>query len=144
MADAFLNYRVWQTSQKNVYGSTRYSDGYCTSCMSNSIGRKTSFETNISKKGYHPVRQKTLAYFSLVLSNMTIVKEQFITVHKVLLQFLCKLQLDCFLGHKKLIEPNFFKIKAIVPVKKSLSPIFSHITDHRTSRVIFCQAPHEF
>ena len=44
----------------------------------------------LRKKGNLSSEKKILAYFFLVISNMTNVREQFIRVHKVLWELLCK------------------------------------------------------
>ena len=59
-----------------------------------------------------------MAYFSLVFSNVTIVKEQFIMVQKVFLQFLCKLQLDRFFRTWVVDRTNFIQKEGYRPGEK--------------------------
>ena len=113
-------------SVRNVFGT------YCGSNKINYLAPKGCWKHRILReKGKVSSEEKILAYFFPVSSNMTNVREQFMRVHKVLRQIVCK-WLGHFLGPNRSIETNISK-KSSFHVDKSFWLIFP--------RTIECDKP---
>ena len=84
LAYLFSYYRKWHTSGDNLQGSNRYSDNYCGSSKINSLGPRRLFKSRIyEKKGLPFQWRQDFGVFFLVVSNLTNVRKQCISVQKV-------------------------------------------------------------
>ena len=109
LAYFFSHYRIYQTWSDNLQGSKRYSDIYCTCYKIISVTPKRWLKTQFFEKRQAFQRRIVFGLVFLVLSNMTNLRELFISVHKVFWQILWKLQ-DNFLNTQESAEnTNFWK-----------------------------------
>ena len=88
LAPFFSFYPTWQMSRNYFLGFTRFFDICCAIDKIIPSRPKRSTETNISKKScFHDVK-RVFGPFFLALPSVTILKEHFIRVHKLLWQLL--------------------------------------------------------
>ena len=109
LAYFFSHYRMYQTWSDNLPGSKKYSGIYCTCYKIISVTPKRWLKTQFFEKMQAFQRRIVFGLAFLVLSNMTNVRELFISVHKVFWQILWKLR-DHFLNTQESAEnTNFWK-----------------------------------
>ena len=111
-------FRAGQTSGDIWLGCTRSSGYHCASHKINPVTPKSLLKAPFFwKKLIFPWKNVFMHSFFFLLSNMTVAKEQFLSVQKVFWQLLGKLK-GQFFGTEEVDRKNSPRRKAMIPVKK--------------------------
>ena len=124
----FSQYRTWQMSGKNLYGSTRRFDNDCANDKNISLGHKRAIKTNNSRKAVSTMT-KVFGPFFLVSSTVENIREQFIEAPKLFWQLRWNLS-ELFLRPKRLLKAQIFQNKGNLSSEEKILAFLSRFIEH--------------